>query len=516
MGSGNGGGRKAHVTPGPTSVSSRWLGYLLAGPLSPQKLFLNIEFQFTARKGKHRRSALDRVVKSDIIYLRGRRKVREGAMKAFLVVIAALSVSPAYAFENLVIDSTFQYPVVLTGKVTSWSDVQLTGPTHGTNAPVQNQSFSAGSNFLTAPNFPMVPNSPAVPFLVEPNLLPVPNLLAAPNLVPVPNLVGVPNLLPIPNPLVSASPLSLGAQTKPAGNFSDAQLVTTSPNAPQLLSNVSPAGAATQTLAPTSSPAAQLLSNVLPAAAATQTLASTGSPTSQLLSNVSPVAAAAQTLATSSSPALQLLSASPAVSATQISATSSSPAPQLLSNASPAASVTQILATSNSPAPQPLSNVSPALSATQILATSSSPAQLSGAGGGAAPSKTLNQTLTNFKPTGSMTLASVNDGVWGSSNHGADGTANLGSGAITDGVGSFSSAAGSRPGGGFAAAITTLFSNGESGSRAAAPSNGGVRGAPGPVAGAGLPFLCVFLGIAYVIVRRRRNASRSLLDPLAG
>jgi hypothetical protein len=32
-----------------------------------------------------------------------------------------------------------------------------------------------------------------------------------------------------------------------------------------------------------------------------------------------------------------------------------------------------------------------------------------------------------------------------------------------------------------------------------------VSGAPGPVAGAGLPFLCLFVGIAYVIVRRRRN-----------
>ena len=46
----------------------------------------------------------------------------------------------------------------------------------------------------------------------------------------------------------------------------------------------------------------------------------------------------------------------------------------------------------------------------------------------------------------------------------------------------------------------------KSGGRPAAPSSGGgVRGAPGPVAGAGLPFLCLFVGIAYVIVRRRRR-----------
>jgi hypothetical protein len=50
-------------------------------------------------------------------------------MKVSLVVIAALFVSPAYAFENLIIDSTFQYPVGLTDKATSWSDVRLTnGP----------------------------------------------------------------------------------------------------------------------------------------------------------------------------------------------------------------------------------------------------------------------------------------------------------------------------------------------------------------------------------------------------
>ena len=102
-------------------------------------------------------------------------------------------------------------------------------------------------------------------------------------------------------------------------------------------------------------------------------------------------------------------------------------------------------------------------------------------------------------------FASVNGGGQGASNHGGDGTANLGSSTITDGVGSFSSAAGSRAGGGFAAAIAMLFSDGESGGRSVAPSSGGVHGAPGPVAGAGLPVLCLFAGIAYVIVRRRKR-----------
>jgi hypothetical protein len=523
-------------------------------------------------------------------------------MKASLVVIASLFVSPAYAFENLIVDSTFQYPVVLTGKVTSWSDGQLIGPLQGSNVASQNQNFSGVPNFPTVPNFPMVPNLPAVPSLV-----------AEPNLIPVPNLIATPNLLPVPNPLVSASPLSLGAQTKPPGNFSDSQLGTTSSNAPQQLSNASPTASATQTLAASTSPAPQVSSNVSPTASASRTSATSSSPASQLLSNVSPVASATQTLATSSSaasqpspnvsptasatqtlvtsssaalqllsnvsvasatqalatsssPAPQLLSnVSPVASATQALATSSSPAPQLLSNVSPVASATQTLATSSSPAPQLLSNFSPAASATQTLATPSSPASqlLSnvspvalatlaasnaryarlgtanvsgtatnaagefvagdvrgsrgsdkdfgfGARGGAAAGNGLNQTLTSFKNTKSMTLASVNGGDRGGSNHGADGTANLAS----NGVGSFSTAAGSPAGGadraghfgaGFAAAIATLFSNGESGGRPAAPSSGGVRGAPGPVAGAGLPFLCLFVGIAYVIARRRRR-----------
>ena len=61
-------------------------------------------------------------------------------MKASLVVIASLFVSPAHAFENLIIDSIFHYPVELIDKATSWSDVQLAGPTQGTNAAAQRQN----------------------------------------------------------------------------------------------------------------------------------------------------------------------------------------------------------------------------------------------------------------------------------------------------------------------------------------------------------------------------------------
>src|ERR1700751_1616290 len=98
-------------------------------------------------------------------------------MKVSLVVIASLSVSPAYAFENLIIDSTFQYPAELTGKATNnvWTDVQLpNGPSvpgdfglHGTGNQAQNQSSFAVPNLVAVPNLP--------------NLFASPNLFAAPN-----------------------------------------------------------------------------------------------------------------------------------------------------------------------------------------------------------------------------------------------------------------------------------------------------------------------------------------------
>jgi hypothetical protein len=130
-----------------------------------------------------------------------KRKNRDNMMKALLFVFAALFVvTPAYAFENLIIDSAFQYPVEFKDNATSWSDVRPTdgpfgsvdyGHIHGTGFPAQNQSLFA-----------------------------VPNLVSVANLFVSPNLFASPNLLASPNPFVSASPSSLVAQTKPPGNFS--------------------------------------------------------------------------------------------------------------------------------------------------------------------------------------------------------------------------------------------------------------------------------------------------------
>ena len=45
------------------------------------------------------------------------------------------------------------------------------------------------------------------------------------------------------------------------------------------------------------------------------------------------------------------------------------------------------------------------------------------------------------------------------------------------------------------------------------PGRGGVRGAPGPLAGAGLPFLIAAGAIgAYRLVRRRRNENSEMHD----
>jgi hypothetical protein len=60
-------------------------------------------------------------------------------------------------------------------------------------------------------------------------------------------------------------------------------------------------------------------------------------------------------------------------------------------------------------------------------------------------------------------------------------------------------------GGGVAAAITTFFSGASESGGASTASGGGVRGAPGPVAGAGLPFLFLVVGIAYFIVKTRKR-----------
>jgi hypothetical protein len=326
-------------------------------------------------------------------------------MKASLAVIASLFVSPAHAFENLIIDSIFQYPVELTDKATSWSDVQLAGPTQGTNAAAQRQ------NSFAVPSFPAAPNFPAVP-----NLLPGPNLIAVPNFPAVPNLLPGPNLLPVPNPLVSASPLNQDTQAKLPGNFSDSQLATSSSNAPQMLSN-GPGASATQTSAP---------SSVSTIAAATQTLAA---------SSVSPTAVATQTLAASISPA------APTSAASSVSA----PAQTLAA-----------------------SGVSPTMVASQTSAAS-----------GASPNRPelAHAFSGNAENSGSRggSASGPNGGVLGRVAAAID-----------------------------AAFDASLTSGGETGGGARNPNGGrGVHGAPGPVAGVGLPSLILFGGIAYLVVRRR-------------
>ena len=138
-------------------------------------------------------------------------------MKASLGVIASLFISPAYAFENLIIESTFQYPVEVTGNAASWSDAQMTAA--GTS--VQGRNSWAVPGFAAAPNFPAVPNllldqtsSFYRIFPPIPNLLPGPNLIAIPNL-PGPNLAAIPICRPGPNLIAEPNPcLAHRRQTK--------------------------------------------------------------------------------------------------------------------------------------------------------------------------------------------------------------------------------------------------------------------------------------------------------------
>jgi hypothetical protein len=180
------------------------------------------------------------------------------------------------------------------------------------------------------------------------------------------------------------------------------------------------------------------------------------------------------------------------------------------------------LATTNSAALQLFSSIStPSSKAPAELTASNSlvnPSSLAGnvqgsqsgpsvTGSRSASGKALNQKLTSRANSSSMTLPSVNGGGNGGNNHGADGTMKLASsiGGNFSGLGSGGPGAPNGAGhssGGVAATITNFFSSAPE--SPGADGGGGVRGAPGPIAGAGLPFLFLIVSIAYVIVRRGR------------
>ena len=118
-----------------------------------------------------------------------------------------------------------------------------------------------------------------------------------------------------------------------------------------------------------------------------------------------------------------------------------------------------------------------------------------------------------------MTLASVNSGGGGgtfsgsSSGGGGGGVGGTFSGSSSGGGGVGGTFSGSSSGGGGApkgvghsgsGIAATFFSNGVS-TAARGPS---VRGAPGPVAGAGLPVLAVGYGVDRLVRRRRKSGSR--------
>jgi len=180
-------------------------------------------------------------------------------MKACLVVIASLSISPAYAFENLIVDSAFQHPVVLTGNVQSsgWTNV-----TSSPSVPLNSRSIggivaaattvivavpnpfvgASAANVGSATNLPgnlgsqLVTTtanvSPKSPNVSQPSLA-APSAVAAfnsPNVAPAAPAVAA----AVPNPFVGAS--AGGSTTNLPGN-SGSQLVTTTFNVPRITSN---------------------------------------------------------------------------------------------------------------------------------------------------------------------------------------------------------------------------------------------------------------------------------------
>jgi hypothetical protein len=385
-------------------------------------------------------------------------------MRAPLAVITSLLVSPALAFENLIIESTVQYPLEVTGKAPNWSDAQLT-PMGGTSALLQSQN--------SVPNFAGVPNFPAIPNLSSgPNLIALPSAPAIPNLALAPNLSSGPNLFPEP----SLSPSSQGAQAKVPGNFSDAQLAMASSNAPQSLSS-GPAASGSSTAASAISPAAGTQisaanSGGTPTAVATQTLAA-----------ASTIPTPAGTTQTAAVPII-----SPAIASQTLAAAFTIPtaAGQILAAPIVSPSVaTQTLAASILPAAQPLAAFSVASPvstppATQSAAESSAFSSLNG--------RNYARVLSSN--------GRGNRGVDNSAGFSARNEQNAGSGGGSD-IGILERVAAAIDG-----SLTTDSRGDRSGSGASRSSS--VRGAPGPVAGIGLPSLILFAGIAFIVGRNRK------------
>ena len=94
----------------------------------------------------------------------------------------------------------------------------------------------------------------------------------------------------------------------------------------------------------------------------------------------------------------------------------------------------------------------------------------------------------------------------GPSDGGSEGSEQNGAAAPVASVGGGGGgAAGSGDSGGAAARLADVIGDIFGGAGGPGRGNGGVRGAPGPIAGAGLPFLGIAYGV-YWLIRRRKKA----------
>ena len=93
----------------------------------------------------------------------------------------------------------------------------------------------------------------------------------------------------------------------------------------------------------------------------------------------------------------------------------------------------------------------------------------------------------------------------GPSDGGSGGSEQNGAAAPVASVGGGGGAAGSGDSGGVAARLADVVGDIFGGAGGPGPGNNGLRGAPGPIAGAGLPFLGIAYGV-YWLIRRRKKA----------
>jgi len=365
-------------------------------------------------------------------------------MKALLAVIASLSISPAYAFENLIVDSAFQHPVVLTGNVQS----------------------SGWTNVTSSPSVPFISGS-------------VGGISAAATTV----------VVAVPNPFVGAPAASVGSATNLPGN-SGSQLVATTANVPPTSPNISQPLLAVPTAVAANSP------NIAPAAVAVPNPfvgASAGGSTINLPGN-----SGSQLVTT----AFNVTPITPEVSQRSLAAptvvASNSP------NVAPAAPAVAVAIPNPVPSMSPDISHPSSAAPTGLAVASNSSNNLSGPGPSGTAGANVSRKTTEV---GNVSLVGKIQGGSAGITNGAGGGGRAGngngSGGEKGGGGRGSGASGSTFN---IVDVFSGDNSGKAGGGAGSMNRGASHGVPGPEAGTGLPILILVGCIAYVVMKRRMHA----------